>query len=307
MEAVMRRYLPSLSALLAFESAGRHLSFTKAAEDLSITQSGVSRQIGNLEAFLGTRLFERIGSRIVLTDAGSTYLQEVSKSLDHIEQASIDTVRGRKLDEALMVCAHPTLVSRWLTPRLHSFMAAHPGVMIEVSTATQEINFETTRIDVAILRGTGSWKDAVSYELFPEELAVVAAPKLLPPGAILQHLDFDQIPTLQNASRSNLWLTWLRRTGLPHSGAIRGPRLPHSEMLISAAVSGLGLAVVPVQYIEAELARGDLWLPFGPSVATEDSYWLVHSERGSDSPATMQFKSWLLRQNRKSTAPLALG
>lgn len=298
----MRRYLPSLSALQAFESAGRHMSFTKAAEDLSITQSGVSRQIGNLEAFLGTRLFERIGSRLVLTDAGSAYLREVSKSLDLLEQASIDAVRGRNLDDALIVCAHPTLASRWLTPRLQGFLRANPGVMVEVVTATRDIDFDSSRIDIAILRGSGSWTNARSYELFGEELVVVAAPGLIAPGTELKHLDFDALPTLQNASRSNLWLTWLRGSAVPHSGAIRGPRLPHSEMLIAAAVSGLGLAVVPLQYVEAELTRGELWLPFGAPVVTEDSYWAVHSEKRSDSVAAMQFKSWLLREARKSAA-----
>lgn len=296
----MRRYLPSLSALQAFEAAGRTMSFTKAADDLSITQSGVSRQIGNLEAFLGTRLFERIGSRLVLTDAGNAYLREVSKALDQLEQASIDAVRGRRLDDALIVCAHPTLASRWLAPRLQGFLKANPGVMIEVVTSTADIDFDNSRIDIAILRGSGSWRNARSYELFREELVVVAAPALIAPGTVLGRLDFDATPTLQNASRSDLWLTWLRGAGLPHSGAIRGPRLPHSEMLIAAAVNGLGLAVVPMQYVEAELARGELWLPFGAPVATEDSYWIVHSERRTDSAAAMQFKSWLQRQARSA-------
>jgi len=295
----MRRFLPSLSALLAFESAGRHGSFTKAAEDLAITQSGVSRQIGNLETFLGVRLFERIGSRIVLTNAGGAYLKEISRLLDEVERASIDTVRGRKLDDRLLICAHPTLSSRWLTPRLQSFLTANPAVMIEITTATQGLDFETTEVDIAILRGRGSWRGAISYELFKEEIAVVASPRLIPPGETPATLDFGAMPTLQNASRSDLWLTWLRQSRVPHSGAIQGPRLPHSELLISAAVNGLGLAVVPVPYVEAELARGELWMPFGPPVPTEDSYWVVYPERRSDNAAAMQFRTWLQRHVRR--------
>ncbi len=298
----MRRFLPSLSALVAFEAAARHVSFTRAAEDLAITQSGISRQVSNLEAFLGVKLFERIGSRLILTDAGTAFLKEVSGSLDRIEQAAIDTVRGRTLEDALLVCTHPTLASRWLAPRLDSYLRANPDVVVEVVTTTGEIDFESTRIDVAILRGSGSWKHALAFELFPEELVVVAAPRLLPPGPLLERLDFDRLPTLQNASRPDLWLTWLRGSGVPHAGAIRGVRLPQSEMLISAAVAGLGLAVVPVQYVEAELARGDLWLPFGGPVATRDSYWIVHSERRVTVEAAMQFKAWLQRQGRQRGA-----
>lgn len=302
----MRRFLPSLSALLAFDSAGRHGSFTKAAEDLSITQSGVSRQIGNLESFLGVRLFERIGSRIVLTNAGASYLKEISHLLDQIERASIDTVRGRKLDDRLLICAHPTLSSRWLTPRLQSFIAANPEVMIEITTVTQGIDFAATDVDVAILRGRGSWRGGISFELFKEEIAVVASPRLLPVGAAPETLDFNAIPTLQNANRSDLWLTWLRQSQVPHSGAIQGPRLPHSEMLISAAVNGLGLAAVPLPYVEGELARGDLWMPFGPPVPTEESYWIVYPEHRSDNAAAMAFKTWLQRHARRparATAP----
>ncbi|MGH2341273.1 LysR substrate-binding domain-containing protein [Segnochrobactraceae bacterium EtOH-i3] len=299
----MRRFLPSLSALVAFEAAARHVSFTRAAEDLAITQSGISRQVSNLEAFLGVKLFERIGSRLILTDAGSAFLREVSGSLDRIEQAAIDTVRGRTLEDALVVCTHPTLASRWLAPRLEDFLRGHPDGVVDVVTATDDIDFDATRIDVAILRGSGSWSHALAFELFPEELVVVAAPRLLPPGPTRDHLDFAAVPTLQNASRPDLWLTWLWASGVSHSGAIRGVRLPQSEMLISAAVAGLGLAVVPAPYVEAELARGDLWLPFGGPVATRDSYWIVHSERRTTVESAMQFRAWLQRQARQRPRP----
>lgn len=295
----MRRFLPSLSALLAFDAAGRHGSFTKAAEDLSLTQSGISRQIGNLETFLGLRLFERIGSRIVLTRAGDAYLKEISPLLDQIERASIDTVRGRKLDDRLLVCAHPTLASRWLAPRLQCFIAANPDVMIEITTATQDLDFDDTGIDIAILRGRGSWRGAISFELFAEEIAVVASPRLIAPGSAPDRLDFDSVPTLQNASRPDLWLTWLRQSRLPHSGAIQGPRLPHSEVLIAAAIAGLGLAAIPLPYVERELASGELWMPFGPAVPTGDGYWLAYPERRSDNAAAMSFKAWLQRHVRR--------
>ncbi|MGE4327284.1 MAG: LysR substrate-binding domain-containing protein [Pseudodonghicola sp.] len=295
----MRRFLPSHTALLAFESAARHMSFTKAAEDLSITQSGVSRQISNLETLLGVRLFERVGSRLVLTETAKTYLEEVTSGLNQIEQASVNCVRGQTLEEALVVCAHPTLISRWLTPRLRDYLGGRSDVVIELVTTTKDIDFTQTRIDLAILRGRGSWTASRSHELFREELAVVAAPGVVAPRHPGEALDFDQLPTLQNASRPDLWLTWLRGAGLRHCGAIRGPRFPHSELLISAAKNGLGLAVVPLPYVEAELASGALVLPFGGPVVTADSYWLVRPEQGSEIPAAHQFALWVKDQARQ--------
>ncbi|TMV76313.1 LysR family transcriptional regulator [Thioclava sp. BHET1] len=294
----MRRFLPSHTALRAFESAALHMNFTKAAEELGITQSGVSRQISNLEAQLGIRLFERVGSRLELTAPARSYLSEISRGLDLIEQASVNCVRGGTLDEALVICAHPTLASRWLAPRLGSYMQAREDRLIEVVTTTQDLDFSDSRIDAAILRGRGTWAGARSYELFHEDLVVVCAPDHAPPDTDAPILDFDRLRTLQNASRPDLWLTWLRGARRGHRGAIRGPRFPHSEQLIAAAASGLGLAVVPLPYVEAELREGKLMLPFGGPVRTEDSYWLVQPEQRRAIGVARDFAQWLQRQAR---------
>lgn len=292
----MRRFLPSLSALQAFEAAARHMSFTRAAEDLFLTQSGVSRQIANLEHFLGLRLFERSGSRLVLTDAGTSYFRDVGHVLNRLEEVSIDLVRGRKADASLMIGANPTFISRWLAPRLSRFVGVAPEVPVEVCPVTESVDFKTTRIDIAILRGTGAWSDARAQELFAEELVVVASPTLIPTGTRLDHLDFARIPTLQNASRPSLWMQWLRATGLRHDGTIQGIRFSQSEMLISAAVSGLGLAVVPTHYVERELATGALHLPFAKPVRSSDSYWVVSPERKSHDGQAVLCRDWLLQE-----------
>jgi DNA-binding transcriptional LysR family regulator len=295
----MRRFVPSLSALLAFEAAARHMNFTKAAEDLSVTQSGISRQISNLEALLGAKLFERVGSRLVLTEVAKSYLTEISSGLSQIEQASVNCVRGQSLETALMICAHPTLASRWLTPRLQNFLKGRPEIILDLVTTTKNIDFAETRIDAAILRGRGAWTATRSHELFREELVVVGAPQLVENIHTEDELDFDRIPTLQNASRPDLWLTWLRGAGLQHRGAIRGPRFPHSELLISAAKSELGLAVVPLLYVENELENKELVLAFGGPVPTADSYWLVQPEQRSEIPTAHQFSLWIKDQARQ--------
>lgn len=292
----MRRFLPSLAALQAFEAAARHLSFTRAAEDLFVTQSGISRQITNLEVFLGLRLFERAGSRLVITDAGSKYLSDVVHTLNKLEEASIDLVRGRKTDASLMIEANPTFVSRWLAPRLAHFVRLAPEVPVEVNPLAAEVDFKTCRFDIAIMRGTGAWHEARAQELFAEELVVVASHKLIALGEKRDRLDFAQIPTLQNASRPSLWLQWLRASGLNNDGVIQGVRFAQSEMLISAAVSGLGLAVVPVHYVERELRSGELHTPFGNPVRSGESYWAVTPERKYQKQHVRVFRDWLIKQ-----------
>ena len=206
----MRRYLPSLSALHAFEAAARYMNFTRAADDLGLTQSGISRQIRNLEEFLGATLFHRSGPRLVLTETGANYYRNLALTLDRLEEISIDAVRGRSVDSSLIIGTHPTLASRWLPERLGSFIGSYPDIPLEIMPAMPSTDFETTRLDVAILRGAGTWLHGRSIELFPELLAVVASPALIPPGSKLDPLQFAEFPLLQNAGRPSLWLNWLR-------------------------------------------------------------------------------------------------
>ena len=274
------------------------MSFTRAAEDLGITQSGVSRQIKTLEDYLGVTLFKRSGSRLVLTDSGRVYAAEVSGALDKLEQASIDVVRGEKAHSDLLIGSLPTLASRWLSPRLDGFTAANRECRIEITPISNNIDFASTPIDVAILRGAGSWTAAVSYELFPEEIVVVAAPSLIPPDASLDPMSFASFPLLQNAARPSLWLQWIRASRLDYRGTIQGVRFAHTAMLINAAVSGLGLAVAPTVLVARDLKSGALHAPLGPPVRTGDSYYVVFPERKAHFPAVKAFRDWLMRETR---------
>lgn len=294
----MRRFLPSLSALHAFEAAARHMSFTRAAEDLGVTQSGISRQIRNLEDYLGIPLFERAGPRLVLTESGMSYFRDVSQMLDNLQEASIDVVRGRKASTSLLIGAHPTFASRWLAPRLGSFIAANPDIPLEITQAAADMDFNNSPVDINVLRGIGPWVSARSYELYRERLAVVASPHLIPLGTQIDKRTFSAYPMLQNASRPSMWLHWLRLVGVSYQGTITGPRFPYSDMLISAAVNGLGLAIVPVRYIEPELARGDLHMPFGEPVPSGDSNFIVYPERKSHHKSLIIFRDWLMHETR---------
>ncbi len=293
----MRRFLPSLSALQAFDAAAHHLSFTRAAEDLGITQSGISRQIAGLEDLLGLKLFERTGSRLALTELGARFADDVRDVLDRLEEATIDMVRGRRRDASLFIAADTTCAARWLSPRLGGFLAQR-AIPVEVMATPQDVDFGDTRIDLAILRGNGHWRDARATELFREELVVIGAPSVFSPGARPAAVDFDSIPTLQNAGRPNVWLNWLRQSGTPHRGTIQGIRFAHSDMLISAVVSGLGLAVVPLHYVRGELAAGVLNMPFGPPVKSSESYWAVTPAGKSGDEKITAFRDWLLKVAR---------
>ncbi|MCV9960455.1 LysR substrate-binding domain-containing protein [Pararhizobium sp. BT-229] len=298
----MRRYLPSLSALHAFEAAARYMNFTKAADDLGLTQSGISRQIKNLEDFLGVTLFHRSGPRLVLTEIGANYYRDVALSLDRLQEISIDAVRGRTVDSSLMIGTHPTFASRWLPQRLSTFIDAHPEIPLEIMPAAPTTDFETTRLDITVLRGAGTWLHARSVELFPETLAVVASPSLIPLGEKLAPLDFSNFPMLQNSGRPSLWLSWLRLAGLSYSGRIQGSRFSNHEMIINAAVHGIGIAVVPTFYIERELHRGLLHMPFGDPIRSDDSYYAVYPERKSHIANIILFRDWLVRQTRNQPA-----
>lgn len=295
----MRRYLPSLSALHAFEAAARYMNFTRAAEDLGLTQSGIEvRQIRNLEEFLGVSLFHRSGPRLVLTEIGANYYRELALTLDKLQEISIDAVRGRTIDSSLMIGTHPAMGTRWLPPRLDRFIRANPEAPVEVMLATPDVDFETTRLDVAILRGVGTWQHARSVELIAEEIAVIASPRLIQAGAQLRPTDFALFPMLQNASRPSMWLNWLRLSGLDYRGRISGTRFAHNDMIINAALHGAGIAVVPICYVEGELERGELHLPFGQPILSGDSYYAVYPERKAHHPSVVAFRDWIIRETK---------
>ena len=295
----MRRFLPTLSTLQAFEAAARQLSFTKAADDLGITQSAISRQIKNLEEFLGIQLFERYGSRVVLTDAGQAYAESIHTAIDKLEIASIDIVRGRRAEEALKIGTLPTFGSRWLTWHLDAFSRNLPDEHLEFVRTYNDADFSSTPMDIAILRGDGSWPAAKSYPLFAEMLAVVASPNLIATGEMLDQTDFARYRLLQNASRSSLWLKWLRASDINYRGTLQGPRFDNTGMLINAAIAGYGLAVVPVCLIEKELSDGTLHTPFGAPVPSGESYFVVYPERKAHSIAVKQFRDWLLQMTKQ--------
>ncbi|NRQ17440.1 LysR substrate-binding domain-containing protein [Ensifer sesbaniae] len=292
----MRRFLPSLSALHAFDASVRHLNFTRAAEDIGITQSGISRQIRNLESFLGLSLFERSGPRLILTESGASYYEEVSRLLGKLEEASIDAVRGRKTQGILKIGLPSTLMRRWGATVLTAFSSNHPQAWFEVYPCRHDLEFATSDLDFAILRGTGNWSGARSHLLFPEELVVVGSPKLLPAEGLPSDEALLDCPLIQNSARPSLWLHWLRGAGVSYNSRIYGPRLPTTDMIIECALQGMGLAVVPEIHVREEIADGRLRPAFRRYQPSGESFYLCYPESRIGSDGVRAFRDWFLTE-----------
>lgn len=305
----MRRFLPTLTALHAFDAAVRYLSFSRAAEDLGVTPSGISRQVRNLEEFLGLTLFERAGPRVVLTEAGRTYYEQISHLLDRVEEVSIDAVRGRTTKGLLRIALPPTIGLRWGSQELSRFHRAHPDLLFEVSTCANSADPTVLDVDAAVLRGAGNWAGCRVDPIIAENLIVVGAPSRLPAEGFLSQADLAGQVLLQNASRPSLWLHWLRSAQVDYRGVIAGPRFDLTESIIQAAIAGMGLAVLPDLHVRSEIAAGRLRQAFAQSCSSGESYYLCIPEARQSRQSVQILRHWVLtelrRQRQQDTPPRA--
>ncbi len=303
----MRRFIPSLSALTAFEAAATYRNFTRAAEDLGLTQGAVSRQVAALERQLGTKLFKRVGPQLFLTESGKRYAQSISPILNALEETSIDLVRGGGLGKTLQIGVQDSLGSQWFVRRLPSFAKHAPEIDYTVRPISEDPDFGPEGVDVAILRGRGAWDGAHSHKLFAEAVVVVASPDLIPVGTEAAPETYNRFPLIQNAHRPDSWLRWLEAKGLTPQDPISGPRFAQTSMVIEAAVAGIGLAVAPMVMVEQELATGRLHRVFGPPVPSGLSYYVVYPVNLEDTKSTFLLRDWLLSRTRemRDAAPIA--
>jgi len=290
----MRRYLPSFAALQCFEAAARHLNFTRAAEELHLTQSAVSRQIRNLEDFLQQALFQRTGKRLVLTDAGRAYADDIAGQLDRMEASTISVMTGSGGGGVLTVGTLPTFGARWLVPRLHRFAEAHPDLQLNIVTSLRPFDFTDDGVDAAVQRGEGAWPGHCAHLLLDEEIIAVASPALVPSGKDLAAESVTGYPLLQQATRLDSWPRWPKARGATAADRVHGPCFEHFSMLIEAGLTGMGVAVVPTVFVASELDGGRLMAPFGPAVATGQGYYLVYPESRAQQPAVTKLRDWLI-------------
>lgn len=287
-----RRLTPSMSLLLAFEAAARHESYTRAAEDLSLSQSAVSRQVQTLEQQLGISLFRREGRTVRLTQAGRSYAAELNIALGRVRAATLQALAHRVSGGALRLAILPTFGSKWLLPRLHDFYARHPGMTVHVHTRIGEIDFDTEELDAAVTVGTGHWPTLVAHPLQNEFLVGIARPDATP-GRTAPGPDWIPSQTLLSvASNRNAWTHWFSHYGLDHRLMKVGPSFELTSHLVQAVRAGIGVGLVPRTLVEEEIHRSEL-VEIGLPMESERSYFLVYPARNESLPALVAFRGWL--------------
>lgn len=297
----MRKATPSLHALKAFESAARHQSFARAAEELAVTPSAVSQQVSQLEATLGVRLFKRVKQRLKLTNAGSDYQRSLASALDRIEFATMDLVSARGLQH-LRVGALPSLASYWLIPRLPAFVKQHPTIRIDVVTLDLDFssperspNLGGGRIDVGLFYGDGHWNGLKAEKLMDERLIAVAAPEALKADSKPKTRNgnrIDELPLLQHSTRPQGWAEWFRSQN-QKARSPDGPSFEHFHMLVEAAKAGLGVALVPDAFVISEMKNGTLVQLGKHAIVANRAYFLITDPVKAIQTSHGKFCDWL--------------
>lgn len=300
----MPRFLPPLNALRAFESAGRHLSFTKAAAELNVTQAAVSHQIKALEERLGLTLFKRQNRRLLLTDAGQAYLPSVRDTFEGLARAT-ERLMARDRGGALTASVLPSFAAKWLVPRLGRFREAYPDIDVRLSTDLSLSDFNRADVDVAIRYGQGDYPGLESVRLMTEELFPVCSPALLRGGKPLRKPADLQFHTLLHDDFQVDWRLWLLAAGVKGVDPARGPTFTDSSMVIQAAVEGQGVALARSVLSASDLAAGRLVKPFEVSMQASWAYYLVYPPATRDSPKIAAFRNWLLIEAKATTAAAA--
>jgi len=291
-----RRLTPSMSLLVAFEAAARHLSFTRAAAELSLTQSAVSRQVQALEELLEVPLFRREGRKIALTDTGAMYQREVGGALQRISSASLQAIAYRTGGGSLHLASLPTFAAKWLMPRMNSFYGAHPGILVHMHSRVKEFDLALAGMDAAIGVGDGVRPGLVSYPLIDEVVVPVISPALRKALPMKSPADISQHLLLLVAARPYVWKDWFVSQGLPVNRMRLGPQFELTSHLIQAVASGIGVGLLPAFLVEDELRNGVLETAFDLPLRTGAAYHLfIPPEKLSLRPI-MAFRDWLLEQ-----------
>jgi LysR family glycine cleavage system transcriptional activator len=310
--------LPPLNALKAFEATARHLSVKKAAAELSVTPAAVSHQLKGLEDYLGVKLFHRHSRALELTEAARACLPKLQEGFDNLAQA-VERLRAQTGGGMLMVSAAPSFAARWLMPRLHRFLDAHPEIDVRVSArlrqasqggrskgATAErltVDDWLADSDVAILYGRGNYPGFRVDKLIPLDVAPICSPKLITqsehplrePADLRHHLLLhDDTGDLYDGE--SFWEVWLKAAGVDDIDLSRGPHFSHAVLAFEAAIEGHGVVATIGVLAEADLHAARLVMPFGLRAPLESAYYLVCNEAAAARPGVAAFRAWLLKE-----------
>jgi LysR family glycine cleavage system transcriptional activator len=293
----MRDPLPPLKSLRYFAAAARHLSLSKAADELHVTHSAVSHQIKALEEFLGTKLFRRQGRGLRLTEAGQSYWPQVQDCFDKLSDASLRLARNRTAGPLTVTCM-PSFAARWLVPHLGRFRERHPDIDVRLAADERVVDFARDDVDIAIRHGLGKWPGVLTDRLLAEQHFPVCSPKLLEDsGAIRTPADLIKHTLLRDYDwRGNFWVDWLRAAGLGEVDLKHALSFNNSALMLQAAIDGLGVALTQQILVADDLKAGRLVKPFDLQIETEYSYWIVMPPQYRERPKVAAFRNWLLEE-----------
>ncbi|MDO7901153.1 LysR family transcriptional regulator [Pseudomonas sp. K1(2024)] len=291
----MRRKIPSTAALVCFEAAARHESFTKAAQELALTQGAVCRQIASLESFLTVELFRRSQRGVKLSEAGLSYSRQVAAQLDAVERDTLSVMRqqGASVIELAVV---PTFGTQWLLPRLKDFQQRHPQVTVNLTNRTRPFLFADTPFDAAIYFGDADWSGTQSHRLMGENPVPVCCPHWLEKQDCIEPGEIAQLPLLQQTTRPYAWRQWFTSLGMTVERDMTGPRYELFSMLAQAAMHQMGIALIPPFLIQRELEEGRLVVANRHVLTSDKAYHLMIPERKIESASLRAFRDWLIGQ-----------
>ncbi|WP_298235377.1 transcriptional regulator GcvA [uncultured Azohydromonas sp.] len=302
----MVRPIPPLNPLKAFEVAARHLSFTRAADEMFVTPSAVSHQVKTLEESLGVTLFIRDGKSLSLTPAGRAYLPGIQQAFKQLAHATQQLQAQNQ--PVLKMNVPPTFAAKWLIPRMERFMKAHPDIDLKVSTLAHMVDFEREDFDLQVRYGRGVYPGLHAEKCLPVEVFPVCSPALLhgehplrEPDDLKFHTLLHDDSTYSDGSNPD-WAMWLRHAGVEGVDAKRGPSFWPSHLVINAAIDGLGVALAKRNWVEKDLAQGLLVRPFNISLPVEFAYYILYPEERSQDPRIRLFMQWMREEVARDEA-----
>jgi LysR family glycine cleavage system transcriptional activator len=285
--------LPPLKALRAFEASARQLSFTKAAEELFVTQAAISHQIKSLEEFLGIKLFMRKNRSLLLSEEGQSYYLDIKDVFNLLHDAT-EKLLARGAKGAITVSLQPSFAIQWLVPRLNAFNLLHPDIDVRIKAVDQPDNSLTGDVDIAIYYGRGRWSKLHADRLQQGYLIPVCSPLLLTGNKPLAQLsDLTNHTLLHDTSRRD-WKRWFKEVGVTGTNVNHGPIFSHSAMVVQAAVHGQGIALAHSVLAKPELDTGRLIKPFKEVLLSKNSYYIVCRENQTDIGKIAAFRDWVL-------------
>jgi LysR family glycine cleavage system transcriptional activator len=299
----MARSLPSLNGLRAFEAAARHLSFTRAAEELNVTQAAISHQIKELEERLGIRLFRRLNRTLMLTDEAQRLYPAARDAFDRLAEA-VEGLKARDTVGPLTVSVLPSFAAKWLVPRLSHFQERHPDIDLRISALERLVDLGRDDVDIAIRFGAGKWPGVRADLLLKNHLTPVCSPSML--HRLSEPAELAHVTLLHESMEPMAafpdWARWLSVAGVSGVDVSRGLRFSHTHILLQAAIDGRGVALGQLALAADDLAAGRLVAPFNLKLPTGYAYYLAYLPGAAEQPKIKAFREWIMSETAERAA-----